>query len=235
MKNGKHLIGYLIVILLTFYATKKYYDNQTKPNEPSNSVANDHLPEHMEPPTEIISREDAFELYDSYTVNRACPIDLIERTESYGIREKCSIDRPINPLFEAARSAYMSKEYIQQYLAYIQQETQSRGQKITGYRFYFANYPNKEQFNDGRPIKSPGKNTFFISPTVYDTIRKMHVGITLTNDKKGNITPLILEDYFEQETRRTTHQKERNAAGLFATPSVRPAPSYIGNDVGSHP
>ena len=237
MKNAKHLLGYLVAILLTFYVTKTYFCPIATTTIISNSSESSTVAR-KKAPKQIISLEDASELYQSYTTNRACPIELIERTESRKIREQCGIKTKVNPEFIAARSAYLSTEYLNSYLKYTRQETKNENLKITGYRFYFGNYPDKKKFDDGRHIKSPGKNTFFFAPTIYDKKRQIHVGITFISDSQGNLKPQILEDHFaglKPPSPVVQKPVERNAAGFFFTTTALINPSLIGNDVGSYP
>lgn len=110
--------------------------------------------EKVEPPKGIISLAESKSLYDNYTRNRAALIQKFEQEQKP--EEK----------FEPARFTAFSFSEIKQYMDFIEQEAQGAGVDISSLRFYFANYPDKDRFPDGRKVVHPRQNSIFIVPTM---------------------------------------------------------------------
>lgn len=108
----------------------------------------------VEPPSGIISLDESKSLYDNYTKHRLNAIQQYEEARS-----------PEAP-FEAARFSSFTYDEIKQYMAYIEQEARDAKVDISSLRFYFANYPDKERFPDGKKVVHPRQNSMFIVPTM---------------------------------------------------------------------
>lgn len=192
---------------------------------------NDLINENTRPikkPKQIISLEDATELYNSYTTNRVCIINAYENGKG-NIRDICPTERKPKKIIPA-RSAFMEYKVLKQYIAYVEQETSKRKIPITGFRFYFSNYPDKEKFEDGRPIPSPRRNTFFAAPTIKKESKNL--GFTIFESEDGSFETRILEEIFENQTKIG---KNINKASFFNINQEFREVSLEINDVGSHP
>ena len=110
--------------------------------------------ESVKAPEQIISTNQAQELFDNYSSRRA---PLIQKFEDSLNKES---------RFDVARYGYYDYKTIKKYIAYIEQEAEKAKVEISTLRFYFGNYPNKKQFADGRKVKHPRQNSFFIVPTL---------------------------------------------------------------------
>ena len=111
--------------------------------------------EEVKPPEGIISLEESKSLYDNYTKNRVDMIRQFEETERYPDKK-----------FIPSRFTSFSFDKIKNYTAYVEQEAKKAGVKIASFRLYFANYPNKPDFPDGKKIVHPRQNSIFIVPTM---------------------------------------------------------------------
>lgn len=118
-----------------------------EPNEPEQ--------EEVKPPEGIISLEESKSLYDNYTKNRVDMIRQYEETE-----------RNPDEKFIPSRFTSFSFDKIKNYTAYVEQEANKAGVKIASFRLYFANYPDKTDFPDGKKIVHPRQNSIFIVPTM---------------------------------------------------------------------
>lgn len=145
MKNNrKNLIAFFGASLLLMAACQQ----GPKKEEPMGPEQ-----EKVSPPEGIISLEESKSLYDNYTKNRA---DMIQSFET----ERDSAGR-----FIPARFTAFSYEDIKQYMAYVEQEAHEAGVKVASLRLYFANYPDKRDFPDGKKVVHPRQNSIFIVPT----------------------------------------------------------------------
>ncbi len=190
----------------------------------------DHKKKRVKKPKEIISLGNATELYNSYSINRACVIEAFEIGKG-NIRDICKTEREPKKI-TPARSSFIEYKVLKQYIAYVEQETAKRKIPLTGFRFYFSNYPDKKYFNDKRPIKSPRRNTFFIAPTINKDSKNL--GFTIFESNDGNFETRILEEFFETQ-QNTILGKKLNKAGFLNFSQEPIEISLQINDVGSHP
>lgn len=149
MKNLKKVGTVLLGALLVTLAACQQGPKKQEPSEPVSEEQ-----ERVEPPSGIISLEESKSLYDNYTKNR---LDIIQRYEAERSPEK---------KFEASRFTSFTYDDIKQYMAYIEQEAKEAQVDISSLRFYFANYPDQEDFPDGKKIVHPRQNSLFIVPTM---------------------------------------------------------------------
>ena len=112
-------------------------------------------PEMVEAPSNIITISEADAMYQNYTKHRVGVID------TYEAQERASEDT-----FEAARFVSYDLETIKQYIAFVEQESKKAGVTPNTLRFYFANYPDKENFPNGKKIVHKKQNSIFILPTL---------------------------------------------------------------------
>ncbi|NDV43544.1 hypothetical protein [Flagellimonas sediminis] len=149
MKNNRKVaLAFLSIFVLFLGACQQ----GPKKDEPRNSEPPQE--EKVSPPEGIISLEESKSLYDNYTKNR---VDMIHQYEA---------ERSPDTKFEAARFTSFTYAEIKQYMAYIEQEASMANVEISSLRFYFANYPDKEHFPDGKKIVHPRQNSMFIVPTM---------------------------------------------------------------------
>jgi len=143
-------------------------------------------------PEQIISVEQAKTMYDTYTLRRVKLIDSSEQPKPDGSK------------FEAARYTSYDYKTIKTYLAYIEQEAALAGKDISTLRFYFSNYPDKAKFEDGRDVKHPRQNSFFIVPTIeQDGIDHGFFTIDGDNDKREAI---LIKDYLKIDQEQSSDQ-----------------------------
>ena len=109
--------------------------------------------EEVLPPEGIISLEESKSLYDNYTKNR---VGMIEEYEAERNPDKKHIP---------ARFTSFTYGQMKDYMAYVEQEAEEAGVKVASLRLYFANYPDKPDFPDGKKVVHPRQNSIFIVPT----------------------------------------------------------------------
>ncbi len=145
MKNNrKAVIAFLGSSLMLFGACQQ----GPKKEEPTESKQ-----EKVSPPEGIISLEESKSLYDNYTKNR---VDMIQEFEAERSPEK---------KFEVARFTSFTYDDMKNYMAYVEQEADAAGVNVSSLRLYFANYPDKTDFPDGKKIVHPRQNSIFMVPT----------------------------------------------------------------------
>ena len=150
MKNLKKVAP---ILLGAFLVTLVACQQNPKKEEPAESKAAEEQ-EAVDPPEGIISLDESKSLYDNYTKNR---MEIIMRYEA---------ERSPDEQFKPSRWSSFSYADIKQYMAYIEQEAKSAQVDISSLRFYFANYPDKENFPDGKKVVHPKQNSIFIVPTM---------------------------------------------------------------------
>ena len=142
MKSGKNLLIFLLLIALIVLSFYKCDDTQSEPDAPK------------DPPAQIISVNQAKEMYDTYEDRR---IRLIEKYEA---------PNPDGSPFDATRYGWYDFETVKNYIAYVEQEAALAEVKVSGMQIWFANYPDSDVFQDGKPVKYPRQNSFFMIPTL---------------------------------------------------------------------
>jgi len=232
-------IGYLIVLILAA-VIGAYIANCCIKNKESEPVV-----VNSKPPKEIISFNDALQLYGGYTDNRACVIERFERGKDSMLLSNCNPKRKINPNFIAARSFFLPSDFLKHYMAYVKKISSENGVKdITGYRLYLGNYPQEGSFEDGKPIPDPSRTTFFIAPTTITQGSKLNKGFTFTDDNNdGKPELILLEDFLEKKQNNKqgvlnnkTPQGIKTASFFsFSTTSQNFEISTLANDLGSYP
>ncbi|MFT0716038.1 hypothetical protein [Flagellimonas lutimaris] len=144
MKNYKKaflaLLGFTFLVLGACQQGPK----KEEPTKPEEEVL---------PPEGIISLEESKSLYDNYTRNR---VDMIQQFED---------EREPEGKFIPARFTSFTYAEMKQYMTYVEQEAEAAGVKVSSLRLYFANYPNKPDFPDGKKVVHPRQNSIFIVPT----------------------------------------------------------------------
>jgi len=227
MERKTNFIGYPIVIILTALIT--YFCLKKTGSDPTN-------PPVVPTPDEIITLQDAFQLYETYSKNRACIIDAYEGRVDSTLNTLCTSDRPRDLGFVPSRSFELEKEFLEQYLAYIDYVT-GDSIPITGYRIFLGNYPNKDKLISGRPIPDPRRNTIFIAPTTFQNGSSRAFTFTKDQNNDGKPDLLFLQDTFEKGIGNRNHAKAKaNTASFFSFSTMYDDEfSTIANEVGGHP
>lgn len=150
MKNLKETWFPLALVFLFLCALSSCVEKDKKPQE------EEEKPKEVKAPKNIISLEQADTIYQNYSKHRISIIQNYETTE-----------RAPSESFEPARFVDFDYDTIKKYIAYIDQEAAKAGvKKVTKLRLYFANYPNKEDFPDGKKVVHPRQNSVFMIPTL---------------------------------------------------------------------
>lgn len=166
-------------------------------------------------PAQIVTVAQAKSMYDAYGERR---VGLIEKYENEQNPDK---------KFDVARFGYYDYQTIKEYLAYIEQEAKKANVEISTLRFYFSNYPDQETFPDGRKIKHPRQNSFFIIPTIKNTDNEDYAFYIREGDD-GKSLPMLLTDNLNPKKDGQLGQVEsanRKSEASFI-PSVSPAVLY---------
>jgi hypothetical protein len=142
--NRKALFAFFGASLLLLGACQQG-PKKEDPTEPT--------PEKVSPPEGIISLEESKSLYDNYTRNRVAMIEQFEMEQN-----------PDEKFIPARFTSFTYKD-IKNYMAYVEQEAEAAGVEVASLRLYFANYPNKPDFPDGKKVVHPRQNSIFIVPT----------------------------------------------------------------------
>tara|TARA_R110000868_G_scaffold13247_1_gene62133 strand:+ start:335 stop:1024 length:690 start_codon:yes stop_codon:yes gene_type:complete len=211
MKNLKRIhatlcLGILAVFGFTSCEQKKEKTPVTEPE-----------PMEISAPKQIVSVSQAKTMYDAYGERR---VGLIEKYENELAPEK---------KFDVARFGYYDYNTIKEYMTYIEQEAKKANVEISSLRFYFSNYPDKKTFEDGREIKHPKQNSFFIIPAVKDNDREY--GFYIREEDDGKNVPVLLSDNLEPKKdgamdKMQTGESKSEASFL---PTAAPAPFYARN------
>lgn len=161
--------------------------------------------DHTDPPKEIISVEQAREMYNAYSERR---VPIIQQYED-------SIVSDTSP-FTPTRYAEYDLETLKRYVAYIEYEAKRANVDIKTLRFYLANYPNIDKFKNGETVKYPRRNSFFVLPTM--AYEGKNVGFSI-EDIDGTPTAVPINKGIAREEKQeggsadTTGQV--NEAGFF--------------------
>jgi hypothetical protein len=149
MNNKKQLVLCVAVLaMLSFLLTSC---NETgKKDQPQKVDAVE-----INAPNNIISLQEADDIYNNYTKHRVAAI------ESYEAQERASEEA-----FEAARFVSYDIETIKNYIKFVEQESKKAGVTPNTLRFYFANYPDKNNFPSGKKVVHKKQNSIFILPTL---------------------------------------------------------------------
>jgi len=128
----------------------------------------------VEAPGFIIAIEDADTLFKDYGTERG---DLLE-----------GIEQEIDPetKYKATRFVTVNFDEMQQYLNFIQQQSDSAGIKPQGLRFYFGKYSNKNN------PKKNGAETVFINPTANFNGVKGEISYAIATDATGKKTAVTV-------------------------------------------
>ncbi|RDY60844.1 hypothetical protein [Flagellimonas nanhaiensis] len=202
MKNTRNTATLFLVSLSLMLGACQ----QGQKKESSEPESPKHQQERVAPPKGIITLEESKSLYDNYTRNR---VDVIQQFEA---------EQNDDEKFEVARFTSFEYSEIKQYMAYIEQEAKGAGVDISSLRFYFANYPNKEKFPDGKKIVHPRQNSIFLVPTI--NVDGKDFGFYIGADGKAK---LIKDAMDAKGMGQTSGEKTKSYASFVPTLSPSPA------------
>jgi len=168
-------------------------------------------------PAQIVTVAQAKAMYDAYGKRR---VGLIERYENEQNPDK---------RFDVARFGYYDYQTIKDYLAFIEQEAKKANVEISTLRFYFSNYPDQKTFGDGREIKHPRQNSFFIIPTT-KAVNNEDYAFYIREGDDGTNRPMLLTDNLNPKQEGNLNEdgsKERKSEASFMPgPGNLSAPLY---------
>ena len=204
-----------------------------------------------EPKNMIVSLEDGKVFYDTYTQRRA---KIIKRYEdSMDKRDQKGDTDGNNQELEESTSASMEGGFVptrfiefdykdlKTYLKFIEQEADSAQVDISNLRIYLTNYPNEQEFPDGKTIKEPRRNSVMMVPTTSDG-KKDFAFYTADDSEDGQRKAYLLTDELD-DTGKYTGGKKKSEASIAPSilPVEAPAPpaqnqqSLYGNEGGLRP
>lgn len=127
----------------------------------------EHPPKEVNQPRAIISKERAHDMYKAYTPLYDSITEIRE-----GVPD--------------ARYGWNSLDFYKNYIAYIEQEAEKKGIKVSGLRLYFSSYPD-----DDKSGKQKGYQTYFFVPTYFDSAANKHIAFdTYYTNEKGLLLPI---------------------------------------------
>lgn len=213
MKNFKRAANVLCMMaLLVFVITSCKLGNEKGPAPDTEQPA-------VKEPAQIVTVAQAKAMYEAYGERR---VGLIEKYENEQSPDK---------KFDVARFGSYDYETVKQYLSYIEQEAKKANVEISTLRFYFSNYPDKATFEDGREIKHPKQNSFFMIPTTKDG-NNGDYAFYIHEDDNGKNTPMFLTDNLDPRKKGNNDINNRSgnqkSEASFA-PRLATKPMFSGN------
>lgn len=212
----------------------------------------------------IIPTEQAQELYNTYTKRRVGIIRNYENEiDSVGqevgsqdndpkgqyrkeqIRKaeaQKKMEQADDAGFKPTRYAFYDYKSLKKYMAFIEQEADKANVDISTLRFYFANYPNKDSFDNNSPITERRRNTLVFIPTV-NTGSQEFAFYTADDSDDGERKAFLLNEELI-ENKQTFGGKGTSEASFTFTPSLNSlsaplapqnAQSLAGNEFGLRP
>ncbi len=170
-QTNKSLFRFLVLILLVSSfnscAEKKGKEEEKAPDEKAS--------QEIKAPANIISLEQADSIYTNYSKHRAAVIERYETQE-----------RAPQENFEASRFVDFDYDSLKNYIAYVDQEAKKAGvKKVTKLRLYFANYPDKDEFPNGKKVVHKRQNSIFMLPTM--DMEGVNYGFFIGSDGKAEL------------------------------------------------
>lgn len=165
-------------------------------------------------PEQIVSLEQAQIMYGNYTERR---VPLIQKYEDGLNSEKAMAEQKESKQdsFIVARYIYYDYQTIKDYLAYIEKQAADAKVEISSLRFYLSNYPDKQEFDNGKPIIHPKQNSILILPAV--KTNKTEYGLYLNELENGQKVPVYLTDDLKiipSNEVGTLSERSKNFAGM---------------------
>ncbi|WP_276390365.1 hypothetical protein [Eudoraea chungangensis] len=183
IKKSNFFISLCIIAL--FFVVISCKQESTSPNTTEKAI------ERASAPEQIVSLEQAQSMYGNYTERR---VPIIQQYEDKYLEEKIIANQVESQQdsFVVARYIYYDYQTIKNYIAYIEQEAADAKVEISSLRFYLTNYPDKEKFDNGKPIIHPKQNSILILPAV--KAGKSDYGLSINVLDNGEKVPMYLSD-----------------------------------------
>lgn len=198
------------------------------------------------PPAQIVTVEQAKLMYDTYGKRRVPiiqryedAIDSVERGEDAKYKQESLDKKTSGQQLEEKRkrpfdvTRYVSYEYdtIKKYIAYIEEEAERAGVKISTLRFYLSNYPEKDIFPKDTAARAR-QNSVFITPTIKKGKRDYPYYGEEGND--GSLKMILLNDTLtKSKTQLVSHLNKRDEKSLasflptLTSSEAPPAPLFF--------
>lgn len=182
--------------------------------------------ERVEAPEQIVSLEQAQSMYANYTQRR---VPIIQQYEDRLSKENNTANQMEveQDSFIVARYIYYDYQTIKDYIAYIEQEAADAKVEISSLRFYLSNYPDKKEFENGKPIVHPKQNSILILPAV--KAGKSEYGLYLEELEDGQKVPLYLSDdlrLMDSKEVGSLEEKTKNYATMVPSLDLTSKPIY---------
>ena len=195
MKNAKQLLRNVAVLaILTFTFTSCNEAGKKNPQQQKEE------PKEIEAPENIISLEEANDIFENYTKHRVATI------ENYETRE-----RPSEETFKATRFVSYDLKTIKDYITFVEQESKKAGVTPNTLRFYFANYPDEDKFPKGEKVVHKKQNSIFILPTLNE--KGQDYGYYIGEDGKAK----FIKDWKAEQSSGSEKSKSKSEASLLPT------------------
>lgn len=153
MKNKKYLLGLLSAFAILLLGNCQENNKTKSQQEEYQTLKTNPV---VDPPSNIISLEQADAIYTNYGTHRVAVI------ENYETKERAPEEK-----FQASRFVDFDYQMIKDYIAFVDQEAAKAGvKKVSKLRMYFANYPNEKKFPDGKEVVHQRQNSIFLLPTM---------------------------------------------------------------------
>lgn len=206
MKNFKRTVPFaLLFTYAVFFIISGCGDQKTKEEVPVVKI------EEVRAPEQIISVKQARKMFQSYSERRVPLIQNYEKSREDQKQQQTQL----KDSFDVARYVYYDYKTIKDYLAYIEQEAAKAKVEISTLRFYFSNYPNQSEFEDGNPVIHPRQNSIFILPA--STIDNAQYGFYLKKQEDGSMAPAYLSwdlSPYIPEGMGAVHENEKSFASM---------------------
>ncbi|MBT8298943.1 MAG: hypothetical protein KJO52_11485 [Maribacter sp.] len=148
MIKAKNFLFNLLLISALVFSSYSCNEQGKKPQTEDQPI--------IKAPDNIISLGQADSIYNNYSKHRVSVI------EGYEMKERAPEEN-----FKASRFVDFDYQMLKDYIAYVDQEAKNAGvQKVKTMRLYFANYPNKDNFPDGKKVIHKRQNSIFMLPTL---------------------------------------------------------------------
>ncbi|MCM4169563.1 hypothetical protein KCTC52924_00344 [Arenibacter antarcticus] len=203
MKNSKRAARLLFLMAILVFGITSCKPEKEKEPTPAPE------PAPVKAPAQIVTVAQAKTMYDAYGERR---VGLIEKFENEQSPEK---------KFDVARFGSYDYKTIKTYLAYIEQEAKNANVEISTLRFYFSNYPDQKTFENGREIKHPRQNSFFMIPTIKEG-NNGDYAFYIREDDNGRNTPMLLTDNLNPK-KQENMDTEQGAASQKSEASFIPS------------
>ncbi|WP_378181594.1 hypothetical protein [Aquimarina sp. SS2-1] len=114
--------------------------------------------------------------------------------------------------FKATRSLFYDINDLQKYIRYVKEKSRKANVRPSGFRFYFALYPDN-YVRDRENKKYAKRQTFFIAPTVRKTVNGEVMDLGYTLDNEFNVE--LLTEKIGLDSRTGKDGKVYQKAGFF--------------------